>query len=175
MRFLLPLILLVGPVAAHPHTKVEQQAMLSIGLDRASLSIRIVPSYDEGAAILAYIDKNEDGVISQAEETLFGQAVLSQTRLTVDRSEVALSGLSVAIPDAAEIASGSGIIEINAEARYQKLTGQAHSIALTVSYEDLSHDWFVQPFFYKDLHNSYPEMEVSRSNDRLHTEIILSS
>lgn len=79
MRFLLALLLLTGPLAAHPHTKVEQQAILSIGLERAAIRIRILPSYDEGAEIFAHIDLDGDGKVPEAEVLHFAEEVASET------------------------------------------------------------------------------------------------
>jgi hypothetical protein len=171
MRFLLLFLFAAGSLAAHPHSNVDQQALLSIGLDHASLSIRIVPSDNEGGAILNHIDKNGDGAVSQAEAKRFGQDVVSDVQLAIDGAEVAIGRLTVLIPESTAIVSGTGMIEINAEARYNRLQSKAHQIEFSISYEDFSHDWFIQPFFFENLPNTYANQSIMRSQDGLSVRV----
>lgn len=174
MRFLFALFLLAGPLAAHPHSKVEQQAILSIGLNRAVLSIRIVPSYDEGAAIFAHLDQDEDGEVSETEAMLFGDALIAKTEFVVDGTEVAFGYLSVKVPDAKIVATGEGMIEVRAEARFPELKSAEPVIRFLIGYEDLSHHWFTQPFNFGDLADAFPHQSIERSEDGTRLMVKLS-
>lgn len=165
MKYALPLIFIAGTAAGHPHSHVDQQAALSIGLDRASLSIRIVPSHDEGPEILAHIDGDGDGTVSPTEARAFGDAVLSEIQLTVDEAHVSLDNVSVEMPSVAAVSSGTGMIEIRAEATYPELIEAGHTIGMSVSYEELAHDWFIQPYVFRDVQDRYEDVQIDRAAD----------
>lgn len=174
MRFLVAPLLLAGPLSAHPHSKVEQQAMLSIGLDQAVLNIRIVPSYDEGSAIFAHIDLDGDGKVSATEATQFGEEVLAATELIIDETTATFDNRLVTVPDFQFVAAGEGVIEVKANTRFRKLDSAKHVIGLSVRYEGLSHDWFIQPFFFGNLSEAFPKQGIDRSENGLTLTIRLS-
>lgn len=167
MKYVLPLIFVAGTAAVHPHSHVDQQAALSIGLDRASLSIRIVPSHDESPEILAHIDSDGDGTVPPTEARAFGDAVLSEVLLTVDEAHIALANISVDMSNVAAISSGTGMIEIRAEATYPELIEAGHTIGLSISYEELAHGWLIQPYIFQDAQARYETFKVDRAADGL--------
>ncbi|MCG7522569.1 hypothetical protein [Ruegeria sp. Ofav3-42] len=155
MRFLLTLIFLAEPLAAHPHSKVEQQVILSIGLDRVALSIRIVPLYEEGEEVFAHLDLDGNGTISEAEALSFGGGMISETDFAIDGSKTVFENLSVTTPDSHSVASGEGMIEAKVDARFPELHSAEHGISFSISYEELLHGWFVQPFFFGEVQKAF--------------------
>ena len=116
---ILPCILcFVSKTQAHPHDDVEQQALLSIGLDKAALQIKIVPSYIEGAAIYSHIDRNDDGLVSEEEAANFSSDVISKTKFQLNGNEISLSNISVSVPSKQTVSGGLAIIEINADTSF---------------------------------------------------------
>lgn len=150
---------------AHPHRYVEQQALLYVGLDSVDVTIRIVPSFVEGAAIFARIDSDGNGLVSDEEATAFGLEVLARSRLDVDGLSVPWSGVAANVPARHLIAAGSGVIEIELSAPYRLARGQDHRIDFEVAYDELSHDWFVQPYFYESLVEATSSRTVERTDD----------
>lgn len=157
------LLVVSGAAQAHPHDHVEQQALLSIGLDRVVLQVRIVPSYIEGAAIYAHIDDDGDGHVSDDEAAAFAENVISKTRMTLDANEIAFEPPSVKMPDRKSVSSGLGVIEVDAKTSIELTATETHILAFDIAFEAFSHDWFVQPFFFESLDKAVPSKSVERS------------
>lgn len=170
----LVLLFLSKTLLAHPHSKIEQQALISVGLDRAVLAIRIMPSYDEGTTIFATIDGNGDGIVSDDEAETFGQQVLGGMALYVDGQMHSFGKVAVNIPEARLVRSGQGMIQVKATASFVRLGGTRHKMQLRISYEHLSHNWYIQPFFYSNLLKEYVSRAIERSPDGRHVEIAFS-
>jgi hypothetical protein len=140
-----------GMAGAHPHSYVDQQALIFVGLDALDLTIRIVPSFEDGAAIFAHIDSDGNGFVSDREATAFGAAVVAKAELEVDGREVTLLNALATVPSIEQLAAGGGVIEVEAQASFALGSGGKHRLVFGIAYEDLSHDWFIQPFFYRGL------------------------
>lgn len=155
---------LAGPAAAHPHAYVDQQALLSVGPDGAEVRLVIVPSAAEGPAILAHLDGDGDGFVSDAEAEAFGAEVLAETELRVDGEPLPLILADAKVADPAAVAAGIGAIEVTAEASFGSLGPGAHRVDFAVSHGSFSHGWFVQPFLGRDLAKAGAPV-VERSED----------
>ncbi|MBX4898713.1 hypothetical protein [Rhizobium bangladeshense] len=150
--------------SAHPHHYVDQQVHLSIGVNAVELAIVIVPSSQDGAAIFSTIDNNGDGVVSDDEGRIFATNVVSATRLTIDGQAFTFILADVGIPDETTVASGTAAITVNASAELRLADRQAHSVDFSITYEEFSHDWFVQPFLYPNLLGKIAQLEIDRSD-----------
>ena len=168
------LVLLAGVATAHPHKDVEQQALVSVGLDVVSLEVRIVPSFEEGAAIFAHIDSDANGVVSADEAAKFGAEVIEKTVLKVDGWRIAFSSPRVAVPTSEWVAAGLGVIEVDADAAFDFTSTPDHSVAFEIAYENLAHTWFVQPFFYADLMATMSLQSLERAVAGSRVEILFS-
>ena len=76
MRFLLPVALCVllaaQPAWSHPHSKVNQQLLISKGIGKVVLTARIKSSDVGGRSVYSAIDRNSDGDVSAHEAKTFG-------------------------------------------------------------------------------------------------------
>lgn len=146
---------LVGALAtsagAHPHTYVEQQALLSIGTERVDLNLTIVPSLTDGPAIFDQLDLNGDGDIDHDEAQILQQAVLDAAHLTMDGTAVTWAAGPVTMPSAVRLSTGTGQITLSASARLPNAPARDHSLRFEIAYDAFSHDWQVQPFYFADL------------------------
>lgn len=142
---------LAGPLWAHPHTYVDQQVHLSVGLDKTEAKVVIVPSVSNDAAILSHLDIDGNGTVDQPEADVFTAEVLSAMSLIVGGIAVPFTatGLKLSQPEA--LSSGTGRIELSATAALGALPAGQHSVRFTMGYDALAHDWFVQPFYFGDL------------------------
>ncbi|MFS4438151.1 hypothetical protein ACMA5I_08050 [Paracoccaceae bacterium GXU_MW_L88] len=167
MRRVLTAMLVAAPAlaAAHPHSYVDQQVQLSLGMDSAQITVVIVPSANEGEAIFAHLDRDGDGAISDAEASAFARAVLDKAALMADGETVKLENAQIAMPEADAIQGGLGPIRLRADAPLALAPDTEHEIAFTIGYEDLSHDWFVQPYYHDDFTAAFPEPGLRRSED----------
>jgi len=129
------LLMSFGTAGAHPHSYVDQQALVSVGSNSVDVTIRIVPSFDNGAAIFAGIDADGNGVVSQGEAAEFAATVIAKARLEVDAST-----------------------------RFTLSNVGEHQVAFEIAYYDFSHDWQVQPFFYTDFAATMTLPTMARSD-----------
>ena len=171
----LALIPLSSGVGAHPHSYVDQQVQLSLGLDVLDATFVIVPSAEEGEAIFAHLDTDADGTISPRETSDFGAAVLDGTRLEVDRQAVELSEPVVDVAEAEEIRAGTGAITVTASAPLDLAPDSAHQVVFEVTYGEFSHEWFVQPFYYPDFVQAFEIPVLERSPEGQQVVIQLSA
>lgn len=146
---------LVGALAtsagAHPHTYVEQQALLSIGAERVDSNVTIVPSLSEGQAIFDQLDLDGNGDINHDEAQALQRAVLDAAHLTLDGTAAPWSAGPVTMPSAVRLSTGTGQITLSASARLPNAPARDHSLRFEMTYDALSHDWQVQPFYFADL------------------------
>lgn len=162
---LVGLLLTANLLHAHLHDDVEQQALLSIGLDRATLEIRIIPSFDEGATVFAHLDSDADGTVSADEASSFGIEILSRSNLVVNDLPVDLGNLRIIVPQASQISSGQGVISVTTNANFPALNGARTSVHFEITYAELSNSWFIQPFFFADLNRTFSMDTLVRSSD----------
>lgn len=140
IRWLAALLLMTGAAAAHPHGSVDQQAALVIAPEEVQLVALVLPGTEDGAAILAHLDTDADGAVSQAEAAAFGAELLSGARLEIDGAEVPLADPVVTVDAPEALASGNGVIRVEA-----RVAGSGTvRLALTGGF---GAGWFVQPYF----------------------------
>ena len=165
----LALISLSSGLGAHPHSYVDQQVQLSMGLDVIDVTMIIVPSAEEGAAIFAHLDSGADGILSPQEATDFGAALINGMRLEVDGQVVGLSEPVAEVAEAEEIRAGTGAIRVKATAPVSLAPDSAHQVVFDVTYGEFSHEWFVQPFYHPDLIKAFenPALERSPEGDQV--------
>jgi len=169
------LLALVSATLAHPHRYVDQQAHLSVGVDVADLTIRIVPSFEEGAEIFAHVDLDGDGTVTDEEAASFASEVVSKATLTVDSRNILFDDATAIVPDADRVAAGSAVIEVKASASFALTNAKDHQVVFDITYDDFSHEWFIQPFFYANLVKATTLPRVKRSETRNHVIIFFSS
>jgi hypothetical protein len=159
----LALLPLAGVAGAHPHSYVDQQVQLSLGLEEVHVTAVIVPSVEEGAAIYAHLDADGNGIVSPDEASDFGTALLEGMRFVVDGQEVELARAGTRVAGAEEIRSGSGAITVTAAAPVDLDPAAAHQILFEVTYGEFSHEWFVQPFYTPQLVEAFGTPALERS------------
>jgi hydrogenase/urease accessory protein HupE len=117
-RLTLPLLVLcaclasVPPACAHRLDEYLQATILSVGRDRIEVSMRLVPGVAVSSKILAGIDTNADGVISDTERHAYAERVLRDLSLSVDGHVLKPQLVSVDFPTIEEMREGLGEIKI---------------------------------------------------------------
>ena len=135
------------PLAAHPHTDIDQQVALTIGADRVAVEVAIVPSIDAGSDIFDAIDIDRDGQISKTETDTFAESVLVATRLTINGVDRDVTLENTTIPEADMVRSGRGRISIRAGTYVEALRPEELTVNFQIGFDAFAHDWFVQPYF----------------------------
>jgi hypothetical protein len=107
------ILLLAGaPAFAHRLDEYLQATLISVEKDRVQAEMRLVPGVAVSSFVLASIDTNADGAISEAERRVYAERVLRDVSLTVDGDVLRPRLDSVEFPGVEEMKEGLGEIHI---------------------------------------------------------------
>jgi hypothetical protein len=112
-KLALAILLSVGVAAsAHRLDEYLQATIISIEKDRIDVFMRLIPGVAVSSTVLASIDTNADGVLSEIERHAYAETVLRDSSLTIDGNRLKLRLLSVEFPTIAEMKDGTGEIQM---------------------------------------------------------------
>ena len=97
---------------AHRLDEYLQATLISVGNDHIKVLTRLIPGVAVSPAIIAEIDTNGDGIISDAEQRYYAERVLRDLSITVDGASVSPTLDSQKFPSIQEIREGLGEIQI---------------------------------------------------------------
>jgi len=100
------------PAAAHRLDEYLQSTIISVQKDLVRGQLYLTPGVAVFPMIMASIDTDADGAISEAEQRAYTQRVLRDVSLTIDGERLNLRLVSKNFPDVAEMKQGRGEIEI---------------------------------------------------------------
>jgi len=127
------ILLLAGvPGSAHRLDEYLQATLISIEKDRVQALMRLVPGVAVSSFVLASMDSNADGVISESERRAYAERVLRDVSLTVDGDVLRPRLISVEFPGVGEMKEGVGEIHIEFSAdvprggRHRRLVFRNH-------------------------------------------------
>lgn len=112
------------PAFAHRLDEYLQATLISVEKDHVQASMRLVPGVAVFPAVLASIDTNADGVISETEGRAYAERVLGDLSLRVDGEQLKARLISVDFPAIEQMKEGLG--EIRIEFMADLPAGQAH-------------------------------------------------
>ena len=96
---------------AHRLDEYLQATIISVEKDRIQVSMRLIPGVAVASTVLAGIDINRDGVISEDEQLAYATRVLHDLSITVDGKSVKPTLTSQKFPAIGEIKGGLGEIQ----------------------------------------------------------------
>ncbi len=102
--------------SAHRLDEYLQATTISVEKDRVQAQLRLTPGVAVYPIVLAIIDTNSDGVISEAEQQAYANRVLRDVSLTIDGRRLPLRLTSTKFARTGEMKEGLGEIQINFEA-----------------------------------------------------------
>jgi HupE / UreJ protein len=97
---------------AHRLDEYLQATIISVERDHVQASMRLAPGVAVSSAVLASIDTNGDGVISEAEQRTYAERVLDDLSITVDGKRARPTLVSQKFPTIEQIKEGLGEIQI---------------------------------------------------------------
>lgn len=101
-----------APGFAHRLDEYLQATLISVERGRVDAFMRLVPGIAVSSAVLASIDTNGDGVISEIERRAYAERVLHDLSLSIDGHRLSARLTSVDFPQIEEIKEGLGQIQI---------------------------------------------------------------
>ncbi len=107
------LLCLGGVASAHRLDEYLQATILSVEKDHVQASMRLIPGVAVSSSVIASIDNNGDGVISEAEQHAYAERVLGDLSLTVDGDRLKPKLVSVSFPQIEQMKEGLGEIHID--------------------------------------------------------------
>ena len=105
---------LATTASAHRLDEYLQATLISLDKDRDHVEafMRLTPGIAVSSTVLASIDTNADGVISETERRAYAERVLADLSLTVDGNRLKPRLVSVDFPEIEEMKEGVGEIRI---------------------------------------------------------------
>ena len=125
------LLVLAGDAFAHRLDEYLQATRVSVATNRIDVSIDLTPGVAVADQVLAVIDVDRTGHISEDEGNAYAQSVLRDIRVGLDEKPLSLHVESTSFPALHEIKSGLGVIRIKATALVEPLAAGRHTLSLT--------------------------------------------
>lgn len=107
------LLSVATPAFAHRVDEYLQATTLSVERDRVQAQIRLTPGIVVFPEVLAFIDTDRNGVVSDAEQRRYAERVLGDLSLTIDGERLALRLVSFQFGDLDVLRDGRGVIAID--------------------------------------------------------------
>lgn len=113
LAIIVALVSLAAPVFAHRLDEYLQAIIVSVERGHIRASMRLIPGVAVSAAVIANVDTNGDGILSEAEQQAYAQKVLRDLSLSVDGRTLKPRLGSVSFPSPANMKGGTGEIHID--------------------------------------------------------------
>jgi hypothetical protein len=105
-----------GPISAHRLDQYLQATLISVEKDHVQASMRLIPGVAVSSAVLASVDTNADGLLSNAEQQAYAQQVMRDVSISIDGKRLTQRVVSVEFPKNQEMRAGLGEIKIELSA-----------------------------------------------------------
>jgi hypothetical protein len=133
-------ILLAIPGSAHRLDEYLQATLIAVEKDRVEFEVRLAPGVAVLPLVLAGIDTNGDGVISESEQRVYGEQVLRDITVMVDGARLRPTMVSRTFPAIGDMKEGLGEIRFEFRADlphngpHRKLTFENHHQSRIAAY-----------------------------------------
>ncbi len=168
MTGLAPVFVVLGllssasPAQAHRLDEYLQATRIGLSSDRIELTLEQTPGTSIGSRILALIDVDGDGRVSDAEARGYAARVVQDLRLELNGRSCTLRVVRVNVPGTADLVNGMGTIRVDLEAADLSLTSGRSSLTFRNEHQPASSVYLVNA-----LKPASPRIEViSQERDR---------
>lgn len=128
---------LVGQVHAHRATGLLQASLVDVQPSQVAVEVTLVPGIDIAPKIIALLDRNGDGLFSDAESTAWSAHFLAGQRVTVDGRSLPLKLTGIHASPLMEMIGGHAEIVVSFTADIGNLAQGPHSIVCANRYEPI--------------------------------------
>jgi nickel/cobalt transporter (NicO) family protein len=139
----LVVVLLAPRAAAHQLDEYLQAARLDISRDRVGIELDLTPGISIAPQLIALIDADADGSVSDAEMGAYATQVLRELSLGVDGQPLALTLTRATFPAWAEVREGMGTIRLEAVAAAGVAREGVHRIAYENAHQPMTSVYLV--------------------------------
>ena len=130
LPLLLALLALPAAVSAHRDDQYLQATLVAVEPSGVRLQINLMPGVAVAGQVLAQIDRDRDGAISQNEAAAYAESLKRDLTLRVDGRTLKLKLTASEFVEPAELRTGSGIIQMEFSAASGPLAAGAHRLTL---------------------------------------------
>ncbi len=117
------LLVLARPAAAHRLDEYLQAATIDVGREQVNVELRLTPGVAVFPQVIAEIDTDRNGVISDAEQQAYARRVCADVSLLVGDVPVQLRAISSTFPTVPEMKDGLGDIVLQLHAPISNANG----------------------------------------------------
>jgi hypothetical protein len=117
-----------GPAGAHRVDEYLQATRIAIETARVDLEIDLTAGSALASQVMAWIDTNRDGEISQPEGEAYARQVLGSVVLKVDGQPVTVQLLETSIPQFSDMLLGVGTLRLRASAKIPSTAAGRHQL-----------------------------------------------
>jgi hypothetical protein len=125
------LLALATDAWAHRLDEYLQATRVSVTTNHIELYLSFTPGVSVADQVLAFIDKDRDGRVSEKEVAAYAQRVLKDIKVGLDEKVLSLSLVDAFFPVLDEVKEGLGVIRIKATAPLESLAAGRHAVSLT--------------------------------------------
>jgi hypothetical protein len=118
----------MSSLSAHRQDECLQAALIDVGEQQVRVFLSITPGTEVATRFRAVVDTDADGILSGAETAAYATNAVSQLVLRTDDGERRLELRTFRFPGWDAIRSGTGTIQIEAEAKVPAWTDGAHGL-----------------------------------------------
>ncbi|HEY8747911.1 MAG TPA: hypothetical protein VIM11_08055 [Tepidisphaeraceae bacterium] len=111
---------LATPVCAHRVDEYLQATTIDVATNRVVVQMRLTPGIEVFRVVVASIDTDGDGVLSEVEQRAYVERVLHDLSFSVDAKPVRLRLVSAAFPKVEQMKEGLGDIRLEFDAEVPK-------------------------------------------------------
>ena len=123
--------MLVTGASAHRLEEYLQATRILVSTNRVELFIELTPGVAVAGQVVAVMDTDDDGVISNEEGAAYARRMLEDISVELDGKSLAVTEMGTFIPAVSDMKTGSGVIRIRAAGSIAPLKDGKHMIALT--------------------------------------------
>jgi hypothetical protein len=124
--------------AAHSLDQYLQASYVTVAADHLTVELDLSPGVLVAPQILARLDPNRDGVISDAEGQAYARQVLADVALQIDSQPLALALTKVDMPPFLTVQAGYGTLRLYAEADLPAGLQGPHQLAYQNTHEPVT-------------------------------------
>jgi len=147
-----------APAMAHQIDEYVANTHVEILRDRIRVFLSLTPGSALAARVIARIDTDHDGRLSEAEKLQYATSILNSFALAVDDARLTPQLIGVTYPAVEEMLAGQGIIQLKIEAPLRSQSPGRHSLFLANNAKDLT------VFVAAALVPPVPEITISRQD-----------